>query len=66
VHKSLFLEVAETAIQSKKIHMCMYPVSNRVISLYSSKIVDKKDILCTVSNTSIYCSSDKDHTVYLV
>jgi hypothetical protein len=31
---------------------------------YSSKI--KKDILCTVSNTSIYCSSHKVHTVYLV
>jgi hypothetical protein len=38
----------------------------RAISLYSSKIVDKKDILRTVSNTGIYCSSDKVGTVYLV
>jgi hypothetical protein len=37
-----------------------------VISLYSSKIVDKKEILRTVSNSGIYCSSDKDGTVYLV
>jgi hypothetical protein len=36
------------------------------ISLYSSKTVDKKDILCTVSNTDIYCSSDKVGTAYLV
>jgi hypothetical protein len=32
----------------------------------SSKTVDKKDILRTVSNTGIYCSSDKVCTVYLV
>jgi hypothetical protein len=37
-----------------------------VISLYSSKIVDKKEILRTVSNTGIYCSSNKVGTVYLV
>jgi hypothetical protein len=36
------------------------------ISLYSSKIVDKEEILRTVSNTGIYCSSDKVGTVYLV
>jgi hypothetical protein len=36
------------------------------ISLYSSKIVDKKEILRTVSNTGIYCSSEKVGTVYLV
>jgi hypothetical protein len=28
-------------------------------SLYRSKTVNKKDILRTVSNTGIYCSSDK-------
>jgi hypothetical protein len=39
---------------------------DRAISLYSSKTVDKKEILCTVSNTGIYCSSDKVGTVYLV
>jgi hypothetical protein len=36
------------------------------ISLYSSKIIDKKDVLRTVSNTSIYYSSNKVGTVYLV
>jgi hypothetical protein len=49
-------------------HMC--PIQNvfrsRVISLYSSKIVDKKEILHTVSNTGIYCSSEKVGTVDLV
>jgi hypothetical protein len=43
--------------------MYMCPIPNgfrdRAISLYSSKIVDKKDKLPTVSNTGIYCSSDK-------
>jgi hypothetical protein len=38
--------------------MCPIP-NDTAISLYSSKIVDKKEILCTVSNTSIYCSNDK-------
>jgi hypothetical protein len=37
-----------------------------LISLYSSKSVDKKQILLTVSNTAIYCSSDKVGTVYVV
>jgi hypothetical protein len=45
----------------------MYPVPNGFRNtLYSSKTVDKKDILRTVSNTGIYCSSDKVGTVYLV
>jgi hypothetical protein len=43
-------------------YMCPIPKG----SLYSSKIVDKKEILRTVSNTGIYCSSDKVITVYLV
>jgi hypothetical protein len=38
---------------------------DRDISLYSSKIVDKKEILRAVSNTGIYCSSEKVGTVYL-
>jgi hypothetical protein len=48
--------------------MCPIPNGFRVtaISLYSSKIVDKKEILHAVSNTGIYCSSDKVGTVYLV
>jgi hypothetical protein len=37
-----------------------------IILLYSSKIVDKKEILRTVSNSGIYCSSDKVGTVDLV
>jgi hypothetical protein len=48
----------------------MYLIPNgfrdRAISLYTSKIVDKKEILRTVSNTGIYCSSDKVGTDYLV
>jgi hypothetical protein len=48
----------------------MCPILNcfpdRAISLYRSKIVEKKEILCTVSNTGIYCSSDKIGTAYLV
>jgi predicted transport protein len=39
---------------------------DRVILLYGSKTVDKKEILRTVSNTGIYCSGDKVGTVYLV
>jgi hypothetical protein len=50
--------------------MYMCPIANglrdRTISLYSSKTVDKKELLPTVSNTGIYCSSDKVGTVYLV
>jgi hypothetical protein len=46
----------------------MYPILNgfrdRVISLYSSKIVDKKEILHAVSDTGIYCSIDEVGTVY--
>jgi hypothetical protein len=48
----------------------MCPVPNgfrdRAISMYNFKIVDKKETLRTVSNTGIYCSSDKVGTVYLV
>jgi predicted transport protein len=50
--------------------MYICPVQNdfraTAISLYSSKIVDKKEILRTVSNIGIYLSSDKCGTVYLV
>jgi hypothetical protein len=41
--------------------MYMCPIPNgfrdRAVSLYSSKIIAKKEILRTVSNTGIYCSS---------
>jgi hypothetical protein len=54
---------------SKKKFICTCPILNgfrdRAISLYSSKIVDKKEILSTVSN-SIYCSNGKVGIVYLV
>jgi hypothetical protein len=36
------------------------------ISLYSSKIVDKKEIFHAVSDTGIYCSSEKVGKIYLV
>jgi hypothetical protein len=48
----------------------MWPIPNgfwdRAISLYSSKIVDKKEILRTASIGSIYCWSDKVDAVYLI
>jgi hypothetical protein len=48
----------------------MCPISNGIqdgaISLYSSKTVDKKEMLRTVPNTGIYCSSDQGGTVCLV
>jgi hypothetical protein len=48
--------------------MCHIPngFRDRAISLYGSKIIDKKELLRSVSNTGIYCSSDKVGTVYLV
>jgi hypothetical protein len=68
---SIFWEVVVSAILSKtKLYMYMCPIPNgfrdRVISLCSSEIVDKKQILRTVSNDGIYCSSAKVGTVYLV
>jgi hypothetical protein len=52
----------------QKLYMYMCPIPNsfpnRVISLYSSKIVHKKEILRTVSSTCIYCSSDKVDIVF--
>jgi hypothetical protein len=49
-------------------YVCPIPkcFRDRAISLYSFKIVEKKEILSTASNTRIYCSSDKVDTVYLV
>jgi hypothetical protein len=50
--------------------MYMCPIPNgfrdKAISLYNSKIVGKKEILRTVSNTGIYFFSDKVGIVYLV
>jgi hypothetical protein len=68
--RSIFWEVTVSVILSKKVYMYMCPNPNvfrdTAISLYSSKIVDKKEILLTLSNTGIYCSSDKVGTVHLV
>jgi hypothetical protein len=67
--RSVFWELIVSAILSKKVYMHMCPIPNgfrdRAISLHSSKIVDKQ-ILRTVSNTDIYCSSDKVSRVYLI
>jgi hypothetical protein len=50
--------------------MYICPIPNgfrdRAISVDSFKIIEKKEILHTVSNTGIYGSSDKVGTVYLV
>jgi hypothetical protein len=69
----VFWEVTVSNVLSKKkkrpfMYMCPIPNGFRdnVMSLHSSKIVDKKEILRTVSNTGIYCSSDKVGTVYIV
>jgi hypothetical protein len=49
-------------------NMCSIPngFRDRAIWIYSRKIVDKKEILRvrTVSDTGIYCSSDRVGTVY--
>jgi hypothetical protein len=67
--RSIFWEVTLSVIASKDVYMYMCPIPNsfrgRDISLNSPEIV-KKEILRTVSNTGIYCSSDKVGTVYLV
>jgi hypothetical protein len=68
--RSILSEVIGSVILSKTVYMHMCPVSNsfrdRGILLYSDKTVHKKEILHTVANTGIYCSSDKVSTVYLV
>jgi hypothetical protein len=69
--RSVFCYVIVSAIlNKKKLYRYMCPIPNgfrdRAISLYSSKTVDKKEILRTASNAGIYCSSDKVGTVYLV
>jgi hypothetical protein len=61
--RSIFWEVTVSLILSKKLYMYMYLILNsfwaRAFSLYTSKIVDKKEISHPVSNTGIYCSSNK-------
>jgi hypothetical protein len=57
--QSICWEVIASVILSKKVYVYIYPIPNayrdRAISLYSSKIVNKKEILHTVSNTGFYC-----------
>jgi hypothetical protein len=64
--RSIFWEVIVSVILSKKLYMYMCPTPNgfqdTAISLYSSNIGGKKEIL----RTGIYCSSDKVGTVYVV
>jgi hypothetical protein len=59
-----------SVILNKKLYMYMCPIPNsfrdRAISLYSPKIIDNKEILRTVSNTGIYCSSDQVGTLFPV
>jgi hypothetical protein len=54
----------------KEVNMYICPIPNgyrdRDISPDSFKIGDKKEILRTLSDTGIYCSSDKVGTVYQV
>jgi hypothetical protein len=61
--RSILWEVIISVILSKKLYMyvCLLPNCFRdtAISLYSSKSVDKEEMLRTVSNTGIYCSSDE-------
>jgi len=68
--RSVFWDVIVSAILNKNVYMNMCPIPNgfrdRAILMYNSKIVDKKEILRvrTVSNTGIYCSSDRVCTFY--
>ena len=70
VERSIFLEVIVSVILSKNVYKNMCPIPNgfrdRAILMYNCKIVDKKQILRVrnVSNTGIYCSSDRVGTVY--
>jgi hypothetical protein len=56
--------------QKKNVYMYMCSIPKGFwdtdISLYSSKIVDKEEILRTISNTGIYYWSNKVGTFYLV
>jgi hypothetical protein len=67
--RSIFWDIIVSVILSKEMYIYLCPIPNgfsdTAISLYSSKLVDKKEILRTVSNTGIYFSSDKFGTVYL-
>ena len=63
--RSIFWEVIVSVILTKNGYMNTCPIPNgfrdRAIWMYNRKIIDKKEILRvrTVSNTGIYCSSDR-------
>jgi hypothetical protein len=68
--RPIFWVVIVSVILNKKKKKCIYVCvllrtvfRGIAISLYGSKIVVKREILPTVSNTGIYCSSDKVGTV---
>ena len=67
--RSIFWEVIVSVILSKNVYMNMFPIPNgfrdRVLWMYNRKIVDKKEMLRvrSVSNTGIYCLSDRVCTV---
>jgi hypothetical protein len=67
---SIFWEVIASVNLTKKMYMYLRPIPNgfrdRAASLDSCKIVGMKEILHTVSDTGIYCSSGKVCTIYLV
>jgi len=68
--RSIFWEVIVSVILSRNVYINMCPFPNgfrdRAVWMYKCKIVDKKEILLvrTVSNTCIYCSSDRVGTFY--
>jgi hypothetical protein len=67
--RSIFWEVIVSVILSKKVCTYMCPPNgfrDRAISLYGSKIFDKKETLHTFANTGVYCSRDELGTVNLV
>jgi hypothetical protein len=68
--RSIFWDVIVSVILSKNISMNIRPIQNEkeLFEKKKKKIVDKKEILRvrTVSNTGIYCSSDRVGTVYNV
>jgi DNA-directed RNA polymerase subunit RPC12/RpoP len=57
--------VDKAVVQSDQVSACM-ECGKIEFHLFNTKIVDKKEILRTVSIACIYCSSDKVGTVYLV
>jgi hypothetical protein len=66
----IFCQVMVSVMLSRKVYMYMCSIPNSfrdtAISLYSSKTVHKKEILRTVPNTGIHCSSGNIGAVCLV